>query len=732
MAQTTPLDIVIKRVEVNESTPPGRKRIVIDCKTGKSVAEPRWFGDYRYFQVSSTSAQSKGYPLSVAECVSPILSIKDELQRTIGVRLSYQAECAAGDEEKLAESLYHEMHPSLALDKKVESWVNEFIGRPRSAFLENYYEKKDELAKHLLQRGKAEGITLSELAIWIENEREAVKPIPVTFDSLLVGFNDSPEELPLRFVGKLFVSENGKINAIGYYHRRGELLQQVEEELKSYFVSQVSHEEYSSQLDDLSEKIRKHLNQRLNSWGRQFPVIFLRTDEDGGYSFYPAEKEVEVTIDDYPVTIKSKVHLLRRDIARYKAKGSPDLDKWVEEQLSTAIEWETLKIKYVDLLLELPTIEQKIRDRLSREAAKIGYVLELLMTFPQLRQSEWLVEINISDIKEEVFETRISGVEVKLTIPVKAKLRDFTKVIDQIHSDVPALMREAIVEEVKSFIDTLHPERFYMRFDHPSLEGEKSEKPVASEIAELISNTLDKKFNAVTISVIPKMGKTDILERLRRLKRKPGSFVAELKPRGDQVVPYIGGFSVDSVTDWYAFEHQDIELDHIEDHIAKSLKLSTSLSNRSIRELAPSDELSQERLNEEIRRIAEKAVVDRYGLLIRLDLLNREDIGTEKDDEEIRALLRKKRIEVIRKSIEKLADAEILTQSKLVDAIMTEDDTNEVSKMRKSLTSVREELSELIGQRDRLLAGSKENLPLSPENGAVEDTEASSTGGSND
>ena len=123
--------------------------------------------------------------------------------------------------------------------------MNEFIGRPRSTFLENYYEKKDELVKHISQRAKAEGITLSEVAIWIENEREAVKPIPVNFDSL-IGLNDSPEELPLQFVGKLFVSESGKINAIGYYHRRGELLQQVEEELRSFFISQVSHEEYSS------------------------------------------------------------------------------------------------------------------------------------------------------------------------------------------------------------------------------------------------------------------------------------------------------------------------------------------------------------------------------------------------------------------------------------------------------------------------------------------------------
>lgn len=727
MAQTTPLDIVIKRVEAGESTPPGRKRIVIDCKTGKSIAEPKWFGDYRYFHVSSANAQSSGYQLAVAECVSPTFSVKDELQRIVGIRLSYQAECMAGDEERLAESLYQEMHPSVGLEKKVEAWVHEFIGRPRSEFLENYYEKTDELVKHVLRRAKGEGLTLSEVAIWIENEREAVKPLPVSFDSLLIGFNDSTEELPLRLSGKLFVSDRGKINAIGYYHRRGELLEQVEEEVKAYFVSQVSHEEYSSQLDDLGEKLRVHLNQRLKGWGRQFPFISLKTDDSGGYSFYPAEKEIEVKIDGYPVTIESKVHLLRKDIAKYKAKGSPDLDKWVEDQLGAAIEFETLKIKYVDLLLKLPAIEEKIKNRVSQEAAKIGYVIELLMTFPQLRQAQWLGEINISDIKEEIFETRISGVDVRLTIPVKAKLRDFTKVIDQIHSDVPALMKDAIVEEVKSFIDTLHPERFYMRFDHPDLEGDRSEQSVAKEIAELISNLLDNRFNAEVISVIPKMGKTDLLEKLRRLKRKPGSFVVELKPRGDETVPYVGGFSVDSVTDWYAFEHQDIELDQIEEHIITSLKLSPSLSSKSIRELAPSDQQSQESLNQEIKRIAGKAVSDRYGLLVKLDLLNRDDIGTERDEEEIKALLRKKRLEVIKKSIEKLADAEILTQSKLVDAIMTEDDPEEVSRMRRSLTLVRNELSEMIEEKDRLLAASKEKPLLSPGDATGEDTETSST-----
>jgi hypothetical protein len=650
MQTVRPLDAIIRRVPARPRVVPAfEKFVMIDCKTKKATASKPWFGEVKSFVIVNRNGGDKP-----AEYELPTIEVSDH-DRSIGLNFKCWLTCSAGNEEKVAESLFDpEQFPEDVFERSIRQWVDQFVGDDRADFIHRYFELKSELLKKLVARARAEmGLEL-QLRLKLAGEEKSFGVVEVMADQALVRVKDFHEQQHLKISCQLEIEPSTKIYANVYRHRQGDLKDVLVAQARSFFEHNVTLEQFYDDLNQpaVIEPFKKVLDERLKREGRRVGFLHLSsTSSDSALKQFDFELDVKIKLQEFPeqITVKNHARMKRSNIAVYKAKGSPKLDVWLTEQLNQIIPDVLFYEKYIDLLIDFrreetefgnrSSLKRTIKNRLSAEAEKIGYVLKYLTTIPNVKPLTWLdfFTINVDD----KFETNISNSYVKLSIPITVRLSSLEdeKVRNRLNrlEDIPELMRRKAYDVTSQFLHTVEPERFYTTFSFPNTNKYPDhEKAIERELVERITDELQASFAAEVLSVVPKVVDTEPIIRWRELQEKVCEFAFSVTPlRGGEAIPFKGKFQVEDIAEngWYRFESRKFTLDDIRKHLEDDLR--AKLKTASKEELLFKGNKHLKALQDEIEKIAVPAIQAIYGVRISLSTFDREltEIETEMNEE---------------------------------------------------------------------------------------------------
>jgi hypothetical protein len=640
MAPIRALDAIIhtvpSRVDVNDS----QKLVIIDCKTKKPVLKKPWFGDVKYYLVANTNDGEKP-----AEFALPTIEEHDiESDRTISLRVKCWITCPVGKEEAVAAALYSiEDPPSTVFEKLVKKWVDEFALSECEDFVSQFFEKKADL--QALIRAKAMndvGLTV-KAKIFLEGEDTCFLPIKIQTGSVLVRVRDYHEQQDLTIACSLEVDEPHKILAHVQRRRVYRLKDFIIDEAQRYFEREVSLEQFYDDLnsDPILQPLRKALNTRLAADGRKVAAfIHLEsTASDSARKQFEDELQVKVKIQEYPdvVIVNNVVRMIRRDVALYKTKGSPDLHQWLQKQLQEIIPDLFFYKKYINLLLEFMSpgddegknsgLRKDIKDRLTAEANKIGYDIKYLASSPNLQPLTWLEPFPIE--VQDTFETRESKFYVKLDMHISARLTTLNEEKVKGHLNrlehIPTLMEKKIRDVTRDYIHTVDPERFYTTFTMADPEKYPKLKSIESELTQKVTEALESdEFLAEVVSFVPKMMDTDVIIRWRDLAEKVCDFSFEVTShRGGAPIVFTGKFQVEAIArnSWYKFQSRKFSIDDVRDHLEDVVR--AKLKNATEEELLFKGWGHSTVIQEEITKTARTGVENLFGLDISISMIDR-------------------------------------------------------------------------------------------------------------
>jgi hypothetical protein len=338
MSQNHPLDNIVRVVDSKyEITKPEERVVVIDPDSKQAtdirelhkrtpVGSRRLFGllgTRKYILVINNSDSRREVEVKL-----PPQPLKDfNRQWTLPLQIQYQASCNPGNEMKVAEVLGSEAHPGTALDDLIARWLKDYAGPQPGTLIENFYDKKHDLAAYLTARALSEvGISL-QVRVRIENEKEALEPIRVGDLRFRVKLEDYDLEQDLKVDVEVEVDTDRKIYAVLYhtflYESHGTKLKEpakLEELLKTdtrEFFNEVTLHSFNSELrtSSLRDKLTQRLNDKLRRYGRRIKSLALdhKSEIEGlSQAFFETQEVVnfdEIQEYDDSVPIKNKVQM---------------------------------------------------------------------------------------------------------------------------------------------------------------------------------------------------------------------------------------------------------------------------------------------------------------------------------------------------------------------------------------------------------------------------------------
>jgi len=641
MQVVRPLDAIIRRVPTRPRVVPAfEKFVMIDCKTKKVTASKPLFREVKSFVIVNRTG---GH--SAVEYELPPIDVPDrENDRSIGLIFKCWLMCPLGNEEKVAEALFDpEEFPENVFERSIRQWVDQFVGDDRADFIHHYFERQNELVKKIIARARAEmGLEL-QLRLTLAGEDKSFKVVELTVDQVMVRARDYHELQHLKISCQLEVEPSTRIYANVYLNRQGNLQDVLVAQAKSFFEHNVTLEQVYEDLNQAAiiDSFKQVLNERLKLEGRRVGFMHLSgTLSDPAPKQFDFELDVKIKLQEFPeqITIKNHARMNRSNIAVYKAKGSPKLDSWLTEQLNQIIPDVLFYEKYIDLLIDFrredsengdgSSLKQTIKNRLHAEALKIGYDLKYLTTIPTVKPLTWLEFFTIN--VEGKFETSISNSLVELTIPITVRLSSLEdeQVRDRLNrlEDIPELMRQKAYDVTSQFLHTVEPERFYTTFSFPNIEKfPEHAKAIQQELVERITKELRDSFAAEVLSVVPKAGDTEPIIRWRTLQETVSDFAFEVIPlTGGEAMQFKGKFQVDSIAEngWYKFEARKFTIDDIRKNLEDDLRAKLKCVSKE--ELSFKEIRHNMALQKQIGEIAESAIQNLYGVVIKISSFDRE------------------------------------------------------------------------------------------------------------
>lgn len=628
MAQTYPLDRVIRKVEARiEPQSDAQKCVIVDAKKREPVTKKPFLRDVLYYLVSN--ADDIG---NVADSEVPPFPLRD-LEHGAYISVKYQASCPSGNECQLAKSLFDfAASPNEVLDRLITKWLNELVNHDLPRFITKYFQDKNELETKISEIASRETGLLLKVKLFLDAE-QSFNPLRVVKEHLPVLVSDYHEEQDLTLQVELEVDEANKTNAILHYHRNLSLHQIVPQQIQMYIRRHMTMQQFCTELSEpkIKKAILDFLNASLKNAGRKVSSIFLDATPPAGLEFFVQDQQdVVCEVQNYPtpVILNNKVQMTLTDVAKYGASKSPNPKTWLKKSLDRIIPEELFDKKYIDLLIAFSPIEERIKGKLSAEAAAIGYEIKQLITVPNLVARTW--KDNFQIVTEETYETKLSKVYVNLKIVVTARINDLAQEgIQEFlnnQQDIPALMKEDISSITRQYLHKIEPERFYMHFNFADDGG----KSVEDELISEIKDKLKKKFCTNFIDVVLKVGVTDIIARLRKLQETTSAFAVTINSlTGGEGVVFRGQFKVVAVdaNGWPKFQWSNDSIEEmtrdVEEHILSRLHTVPSALLRYTR----LDD--QEEIVRWITAFATEHMRDRFGLGIELSNIRRDQTVIE-------------------------------------------------------------------------------------------------------
>ncbi len=598
MNQPRSLDKVIKEVNADYKPRNSAEQIVIiDKRKNKVIPRKPLFGGSNivFYLVSTTKDNS-----NVAVCLNLPYTVLDFASNTtLDISINYRASCTTKNAEKLALSLCSSDELIDELDRIISSWCTEIIGDRALHFIENFATEvkslenklqknaKEDIGLNLEVRINAQNQEVLEQAnikrIIAENKLKSYAPNPIKFD---VKVSDYDENLLLQVEILLEVDEDRINEAAANYGKEALLINIIKEQIKKYFIHNVNLQDVYQQLQTtILDEVNKQLNKVLVGKGRKVGYLSLKTESISHIKERIALKEflevkdfeVQCSIKGYdkPIKVINTLQMELENIGKYSAEvtgkklpvdreGKPDLESWVKSKLETIIKPLLLEKEYVDILLdfepqgsETKNYSKLVLDSMGDAAKSIGYSVKHIVSIPDLEPFKLKGNCTLQT-GERDYATKDAKVSVKLNTVAIAKIENLRKVRSYLNPEIPlqGQMETAIHEATSRYLNSIEPERFYMRFSSFNEElGEN--KSVEQELVDIITKELEDNYHATVSSVIPKIVNTDIIELFNNLLEETGEFEIEVTSlRGGELVKFQGKFQIICVQQdrWYIFQ----------------------------------------------------------------------------------------------------------------------------------------------------------------------------------
>lgn len=627
MTQTNGLSTIIR--EVSEHTKPilnDEELITIDVSTGQAVERPSIFGmftgTFKYFLVSNTRAANK--------TIKGVKKVRyKEGQEEIFFAITYEGGCQPNHEWRLAETVFKSSNSEDIVSEALARWLIEYFSSGTRT-IDDFQAERVAAGRALKDKaGQELGLELNvSLQLEGAEQLETIDLGPLLISSRL---KDSDEEEGIWLKAELEVDQQRVLRAL--ISRNKSLEELLKKAVRWYFGSCVTLDSFYNDL--ATERIKRglsgHLNGVLKGVGRRVGFISLKPNEYRPRPF-KGETVIEHLHHEYPDPIRIKISVLMIPVepARYKAKGSPDLNKWLDDNLREVITLALFGISYVDFLLNFPQLKKQISDAMNVRAQEIGYTITQLMTFLELEPFKWLKRIDVEikgtplddgQIAEAMFETSVSNFYVGLELFLTAKVKDLRGISPYLvtKQDVPQRIKEELIRLVRNFLHGTDPERFYMRYSSVDKEAYPNEVSFEEELRQKIQSLLKTEFNAEVIDLVLKPMQTQLTEKLAEISKAAHDFEANAELGNSPGAPAVivkGNFKVRGVNGWQAFRECDANVAAIKKRIEDSIR--ARLKGMRDDQVTFSEQTGLTGLIEEALHAARRLIGDEFGLAVNL------------------------------------------------------------------------------------------------------------------
>ena len=720
MKNTINLDQVIRKLDGPTPTPVAGEEVLvtIDRRTGKAVAKTfgvRFGGNYQDYLVANGRNPSR----SGSGKLSPYYVRDVRNERTLALDIGVSScVCPEGNEVRVAESLHGEQSPSQIFTGLLERWVREFIPLgDEGRFIDTYDAAREPLERHLAGRALAEAGLEVQPRISLSAEPAAPREIVVGRVEVGVRLQDYKQQQSLTVEAGLTLDEQHHVKAYVFQERQESPEELFKRHLKEYFERQVTFQQFSHELQypSLKQPLLQALSAALLQVG--WRVGFVNFSTDGEKTTKLPREFVAVTYAynhpipgrSQPVVIHNTVQLYCENSVAFLASGFGDLEMWVKSTLNIILKRHLIGKTYVDLLLRFAPLEQSIKRELSARAAVIGYKVDHLVSIPSLKEIDELTNPfylsfdGTFDTKLDKFEVQLKF-DLKLCIPLP-NLQKVEKYLNR-EADVKEEIRGVVLSEARQILRNIHPERFYLYFNHPNEEAqEPSERQAVKEVLDdKIAERLKQNFGAEILGQTTRVGRTDLTERYNQLCFVIREFSVSIEPhdpQGTELLVLTGNFEVQGVyrdsNGWQRFSAMRLDLDGLKTQLEKHLKAELKTYYQS--SFMFQNRIARGQVFEVVKNYATHYMRREFGLIIHLTNLDRNTTEVERSRRKLLNELEEEKLNAAWDQGKLLVDKLRALRKRRISLLSVSPDEEELREIDENIRLLQEELEDITSAR---------------------------------
>lgn len=734
MRSTINLDQIIRKLDGQTPRLVAGEEVVvtIDLSTRRAIGRTfltRFGGHYRDYLVTNNRN-----PARVGSGKLSLYSIRDaQHERTLSLDIDITiCFCPEGVEGKVAEALCGEPSPAQIFAGMLERWVREFIAPGNEgSFIESYDAVRRSLETHLARRASAQTGLEIRPKVSLSAENAVSHELVIGPFEVGVRLQDYKQQQSLTIEAGLTLDERNYVKAYVIQEGRESPEELFKRHLKEYFDAHVTFEQFSHGLQhpNFKRPLLHVLSAALAQVGRR--VSFVNFSTSAEKTTAPPREFVAVTYPyshhipgrAQPAVIHNTVQLYCDNSVAFLSSGVKDLEGLVKVTLNIILRRHLIGKTYVDLLLRFAPLEQSIKRELSERAAVIGYKVDHLVSLPTLREIDELT--NPFDLSfDDTFETKLDKFEVQLKFNFKLcipNLQTAEKYLNR-DADVKEAIKSVVLSETRQVLRNIHPERFYLHFNHPDETApNEAERTAVKELLNgRIEESLRREFGAEIFELTTRVGRTDLTERYNQLCfviREFGVSIESADPQGTESLTLTGNFEVRGVypdsKGWQQFSTMRLDLDGLQTQLQNHLKAELKTYHQS--SFMFQNRIARRQVFAVVESYASQYMRREFGLMIHLTNFDRNTTEAERKQRQLLKELDEERrnanLDQGKLLVEKLRE---LRRRRITLLTVSPVEQEELQEVDKNIRLLQEELdaitSEHFGQH-RLAAALESQLP---------------------
>jgi hypothetical protein len=640
MNSSTNLDPIIRKVDSYVTALSGEESLITIDSTSGTAIEKNFFvrlgGNYQDYLVANNKNPSRK-----AGGKSSYYVRDAQTERTLAIDIAFDASCPEGQEARVAEALHGTQTPGNVLASLLQRWVHEFIpSGDEGKFIDSYDAVKDQLKSHIAARAQAQtGLELKPV-VSLTRHSSVAREIVVGPIEIGIRLHLYPKEQKMTVEAGLELDTDNYVKAFVFREGQESAEELFKRRLKEYFFQSVTLDQFTRDLQypSFTQPILASLSTTLKQVGRR--VRFINMSTTVGDNDPPPPELVRVTYNyqhfihgrTQAVVVQNTVQLYSEDSVTFRASNVANLETWVKDNLDVVLRRNLIGKTYVDLLLRFAPVVQEIKREMSVRAASIGYRLDHLLSIPSLTEIDLKKPFIIE--AEDTFETKLDGFEVQLKFTIKLRIPKLESVEKYINpgTDVKEAIKEMVLSEARQCLRDVHPERFYLYFNHPNepasaLVGD-DRLAVKDLLSKRIEKSLNAEFKAEILDLTPRVGRSDLTERYHNLCNVIRPFRVSIEssdPQATESLALTGNFVLRGVhsdsAGWNRFSVLRLDLDGLQEQLETHLKAELKTFYQS--GFMYQNRMGRQQVFSVVKNHAGIFMREEFGLIIHLTNLDR-------------------------------------------------------------------------------------------------------------